>query len=511
MKTKYLRLGAIALGLVAVGGYFLVKTVSKPEAEEVIVYENKVVETIDPQLKDLSLDKIREKGSLIMEKSIEEIQSSISKGDLTYTELTAFYLDRIKTYDKAKKGINAVMEINPNAISEAKKLDEEKSTNKTPLYGIPVLVKDNINTKDMATSAGTLALKDFKPSENAPLINKLIENKAIILGKSNLSELANFFDVLMPSGYSSKLGQTHNPFNPLVLSPSGSSSGSGAAVAANLSAVALGTETTGSIIAPANAQSIVGFKPTKDVISGEGVIPLSSTMDTVGPMTKTVKDAVALFNGAVENPENTITITSTKEDLAKKRIGVYKTDGSEKFVETLKKLGAEVVELEMDKAKLDNEFIMLHDFKIDFEAYAKKYNPPVKTLSELVKFNSEDLDRRAKYGQGLLEDAAKSESNDGEKIKKTVEEYKVYIKGIIDENKLDALAFMNNEGTPIACVPGYPEITVPFGENDNKEPIGVTFFAQAGEDEKIVNLAYAFEQGTNLRLIPEKYKEFIEK
>lgn len=339
MKNKII-IAVIVLAVAFFAAKFFLKSQVQTATEEVIMYDNDVIKTIDAQLQNLPIEEIRKKEKLIMEKSIEEIQESIKKGELTYTELTAFYMDRIRSYDKAKKGLNSVMEINPNAISEAKKLDSEKTESINPMYGIPVLVKDNINTKDMKTSAGTIALKDFQPSENAPVIESLIKNKAIILGKANLSELANFVDTKMPSGYSSKLGQTHNPFDPLMLTPSGSSSGSAVAVAANLSTVALGTETTGSIISPASINSIVGFKPSKGLISTEGVVPLSSTMDTVGPMTKTVKDAVAVFNASIQDESKKINLNTDLKDLSNMRIGVMKGDNSEKLVEALKKVGA---------------------------------------------------------------------------------------------------------------------------------------------------------------------------
>lgn len=507
--VKKIVIAVVVIAIIFVGARFFLKSQLQTAKEEVIMYDNDVVKTIDSQLENLPIEEIRKKDKLIMEKSIDEIQESIKKGELTYTELTAFYLDRIKTYDKAEKGLNSVMAVNPNAISEAKKLDAEKAENKNPMYGIPVLVKDNINTKDMKTSAGTIALKDFQPSENAPVIENLIKNKAIILGKANLSELANYVDTKMPSGYSSKLGQTHNPFNPVVITPSGSSSGSAVAVAANLSAVSLGTETTGSIISPAGINSIVGFKPSKDLISTEGVVPLSSTMDTVGPMTKNVKDAVALFNASIQDESKKINLTYDAKNLANMRIGVLKGDNTEKLIEALKKAGAVPVELQIDD--IDNEFILQQDFKPDFEKYAKKYNAPVKSLAELVEFNKKDLKRNAKYGQDLIEDAAEHKGEDAEKVKKTVAETKEKLNKIMKDNNVEVIAFIDNAGVISPCIAGYPIITVPLGESAAKEPMGATFFAQGGADEKLANTAYAFEKATQSRLIPQKYLEVIKK
>lgn len=507
-KIIYTTLGLLLLLGV---GYLGITKLMTPSGEEALMFDNNVLETINTQLKDLPMDSIRAKSSLIMEKSMEDIQVSIAKGELTYTELTAFYLDRIKTYDKAKNGINAVMEVNPKALEEAKKRDAENAQEKDPIYGMPILLKDNINTKDMATSGGTIALKDFRPSDNAPLVDALLKKKAILLGKTNLSELANFMDEEMPSGYSSKLGQTLNPFGPLRISPQGSSSGSGAGVAANFSAAALGTETTGSIIAPSYIHSIVGFKPSKGLISTEGVLPLSSTMDTVGPMAKNVKDAVVLFNATISDPTKAIKLTSSAPDFSKKRIGVFKGEGSERIIEAVKKAGAQAIELEEDPRFQDNEFILMHDFKIDFNAYVKKYNAPIKSLEDLISFNQKDLAKRAKYGQSLLEDALKDDGSQKEKIAERVKEIQDYIQKLFKDNSLDAIAFVDANSVQIPCTAGYPEITIPFGKNQLDEPTGVTFFGLGGEDEKLINLAYAFEQATQQRLIPKDYVNFLGK
>lgn len=495
---------ALAVGaIVILGARYFLQSQAQTEPEERTVYENNVVKSIEKQLAGLPLEEIRKKENRILEKSIEEIQASVEKGELTYTEITAFYLDRIQRFDKSEKGLNAVVEINPSAIEEAKKLDADKNATKNPMYGIPVLVKDNINTSQMATSAGTVALKDFKPATNAPVVDNLIQNKAILLGKANLSELANFVDTRMPSGYSSRLGQTLSPFQPLRLSPSGSSTGSAVAVAANFSAVALGTETTGSIISPSAVNSIVGFKPSKDWISTEGVVPLSSTMDTVGPMTKTVKDAVALFNASVQNPSNKITLDANPDGLKNKRIGVLPGENRQKLVEALKKAGATPVDIEWNE--IDNEFILLHDFRPDFDAYAKKYGTPVKSLADLVEFNKKDLKRNAKYGQDLLEDAVDNKNEDGKRIRDLVQKTQAAIQKIWKDHQLDAIAFMNSDGVTNPCIAGYPLLTVPFGNNEFEEPIGATFTALHGQDEALANLAFAFEAQTNARQIPTGY------
>lgn len=498
----------ISIGVLIFGGimFFLIRSLM-PEREEYIAYNKQSqIDNINLQLEGIDLEKIRNKKSLIMEKTITEIQDAVKRGELTYEELTAFYLDRIKTYDAVEKGINSVGEINPKAIEQARLLDKTKRN--SPVYGIPVLIKDNINTNDMATSGGTYGLKDFIPKENSDIVKELISNGAIILGKSNLSELANFMANKMPSGYSSKFGQTHNPFNPIELSPQGSSSGSGAAVAANFSAIAIGSETTGSIIAPAGIHSIVGYKPTKDLISTKGVIPLSPTMDTLGPMGKTVEDVAILFNAAIKDNKDKIELPFTLENLKGKRIGVKGTKDS-KLVEKLEKAGAEIVFIELDENEIDNGYIIDQEFRTSLDNYLKTYDAPINSLSNLIEYNKEDMPRRAKYGQNLIETAQKTKIDNGEKLEKMVKTAKNRLEELINENKLDAISFVDNEGVILPAVAGYPVITVPMGFAEENTPQGATFTGKANEDKKLLEIAHAFEKVTNERKIPQKYYENI--
>ncbi|MGI6258125.1 MAG: amidase family protein [Anaerovoracaceae bacterium] len=496
--------------LLMIGGMLSMNGCKKESGEKesgYLSYDKKdQIARIDQQLEGLDIEKIRGKKDLIMEKSVDELQASIAKGDLTYVELTAFYLDRIKTYDTGKKGLNAVMEINPNAIKEAEERDK-MSGEKAGVFGMPVLLKDNINTKDMSTSGGTYALKDFVPESNAVVTDQLIKNGAIILGKSNMAELANYMDFNMPNGYSSKAGQTINPFDPVNLTPEGSSSGSGAAVAANLAPLAMGTETTGSIIAPAAIHSIVGFKPTKDMISTEGVLPLSSSMDCVGPMTKNVMDAAILFNASVSDEGKKVSLNLDPEYLVGKRIGVINGDKDKELVKQLKATGCETVSVKWDEEGIDTEFVLAQDFKKDLNSYLTKYNAPVDSLSALIAFNKKDLDRRAKYGQGSIEDADKTQEPDMVKVQEIVKSAQSRIDKVMEENSLDAIVFADSEGVLLPATAGYSEITVPMGKSKDGTPKGATFVAGGGEDEKLLNIAYSFEQKTKARLIPKKYME----
>lgn len=468
--------------------------------EETIVYENSVVEDVKAQLAGLNLEAIRAKEGLILDKDIEEIQDAVQRGALSYEELTAFYLDRIARLDKGEGGINAVIVVNREALAQARKLDGQKTPARTPMFGMPVLLKDNINTADLPTSGGTLALKDFQPAQDAPLVARLREQGAIILGKANLSELANFVDFNMPNGYSSRIGQTHNPLKPLMISPLGSSSGSAAAVALNLCAASLGTETTGSIIAPAYIHSLVGLKPTKGMISTEGVLPLSSTMDAVGPIARSVKDAVAMYNAALQDQSRQI---SLKEGFSLKgrRIGLLSGEENARLRAALEQQGATVVDIGWAELTQDNGFIIFHDFARDFAAYAEKHGAPVKSLKELLDFNRQDLPRRAKYGQELIEEAAAAKPGSQQKVDKLVQGLQAWVREQMQRHQLDALAFVNDQACHIPATAGFPVVTVPLGQSAQSiDPLGASFFGDAGREEQLMNLAHAFEQATKLRI-----------
>ncbi|WP_243095330.1 amidase family protein [Lachnotalea sp. AF33-28] len=257
----------VLLALAALGVVLYIKKNAPPGEEWISYHSGEVTDTIDRQLEGLDAEEIVwEKGSYVIEKSIQEIQEAVRAEKISYEELTAICLYRIKTFDQCEKGYNSVISVNPDAMAEARQKDENRKQNPeipSDIYGIPVMLKDNINTADMPTSAGAEAFSDFYPSADAGLVKALKDNGAIILGKNNLSEFANYVSNIMPSGYSGSKGQTTNPFGPLKISPSGSSSGSAVAVTANLTPVSIGTETDGSIVAPAAANSTVGFKPSR--------------------------------------------------------------------------------------------------------------------------------------------------------------------------------------------------------------------------------------------------------
>ncbi|WP_303978737.1 amidase family protein [Streptococcus danieliae] len=493
--TTGILVGGAALGA---GAVYLYLQSLMPAKEERLAYRNEqVLASIDKQLEGVDLEGLRAKIPLMEQKSLGELQELLRQGTIRHQDLVAYYLLNIKEKDQSELGTNAVSEINPRAMEEARTFDEKPD--ERLLAGIPVLVKENINTNNLPTSAGAYALKDFIPTKNAPVVDQLLENGTIILGKTNLSEMSYYMSQKNPSGYSAKKGQTTNPFNPLVLSPLGSSSGSAVAMATDLAAVSLGTETSGSIVAPAAINSVVGYKPTRGAISGEGVIPITYTLDTVGPITKTVEDALQTYRAATGK---TSSLSLDKDFIKGKRIGLLKADkGFDKRLEqTLKNLGAQVVSLDIDTSKIDLDFILKNDLEKDLNHYLETSGAPISSLQELVDFNKQDPEVRMRYGQNFLEEALRPK-RDAAKVERILQIATDSLNQAIDDQKLDVLVAKDNYYAHLAAGAGAPELTVPFGLQEGT-PVGATFLAKAGQDEKVIQIAYSFEQLTQLRALP---------
>jgi amidase len=490
----------------------------------------------------------------LKEATIDQLQEKMKNGTYTSESITSMYLKRIETIDKAGPALNAVIEINPDALAIAKAMDKERKEGKIrgPLHGIPVLIKDNINTGDkMMTTAGALALVGNKATEDAFIIKRLREAGAVLLGKTNLSEWANFRSTRSSSGWSSRGGQTKNPVM-LTRNPSGSSSGSGAAVAANLCAVAIGTETDGSVIAPSSFCGIVGIKPTVGLLSRYGIIPISATQDTAGPMARTVKDAAHLLSVLTGVDDRDAVTLESKDKVQKdyttflevtalkgKRLGVEKKffNGHpdvvalyKNAIEQLKKLGAEIVEVDLMKATAalgEAEFTVLqYEFKDGVNKYLSKAHAPVKSLTEVIEFNKKnETTAMPWFKQEILE---MSEAKNGldsaeykEALAKTTSARKI-INDLMVQNKLEAICgtsigyanlidLVNGDYDtgfyfcPPAAMAGYPHITVPMGKV-HELPIGLSFMAGAYEEPKILSFAYAFEQATQKREAPNFLK-----
>lgn len=485
------------------------------------------------------------------ELTISDLQEKMSKGELTARSIVEAYLSRIESIDKSGPRLNSVIEVNPEALSIADKLDEERRNRiRGPLHGIPVLIKDNINTGDkMTTSAGSLALSGHHPATDAFIITQLREAGAIILGKTNLSEWANFRASRSSSGWSSRGGQTLNPYI-LDRSPCGSSSGSGTAVAANLCALAVGTETDGSIACPASVNGIVGIKPTVGLWSRSGIIPISESQDTAGPMARTVKDAAILLGALTRMDPQDKAMAGRKEPvpadytkfldanaLQGKVIGVDKAllKGHEvidvlleKAIDQMKNAGATVLPVDF-KSKFssigkDEYERLLFEFKDGLNRYLEKYNAPVKSLAEVIEFNKKNADRVMPFfGQDIFETAqAKGEVTSAEYLsltKRISAAARAIFKDVFTANKLDAVCGpANGPGWCIdlvngdfftgygmyspAAIAGYPSVTVPLGFV-NGLPIGLSFLGEAYSEGKLISISFSYEQLSKNRAKPE--------
>ena len=489
----------------------------------------------------------------LSELTVSQLQAKMKSGDLTSRSVTQSYLDQIARIDKDGPTLNAVIEINPDALSIADTLDEERKKGKVrgPLHGIPVLIKDNINTADqMQTTAGAIALEGNIAQSDAFVVKQLRNAGAVILGKTNLSEWANFRSTRSSSGWSSRGGQTLNPYI-LDRSPCGSSSGSGVAVAANLCAVAVGTETNGSIACPASMNSVVGIKPTVGLVSRSGIIPISKTQDTAGPFGRTVADAAALLSAITgRDPEDEATSSApdkTPTDytayldpngLKGKRIGVEKDFLKEhervdvlfkNAIDQMKKLGATIVEVDYMKTQ-DLEgaesTLLQYEFKDGVNTYLSKSNAKVKSLDEVIAFNKNNEDKvMPVFKQELLEISTAKGTLDDKDYKEALRKIlnvRKLLAAEFEKNKLDALCgpatgpawcidpvngdFWTGYGSyGPAAVSGFPSITVPMGDL-NEIPIGISFLGKAYDEQGLISIAYAYEQASKNRKAPRFLK-----
>jgi amidase len=463
----------------------------------------------------------------ILEQDIPTLQKHIKEGILSYEKLTLFYLYRIRKFESdSAKSLNSIISLNPNVLKEARARDKNKKENaEHSIYGMPIFLKDNINTKDMPTTAGAIALAENKNTTDAFIVEKLREKGTLILGKVNLSEWAYFFCAGCPLGYSAIGGQTLNPYGRAVFETGGSSAGSGVAVAANFAVAAVGTETAGSITSPSSLNSVVGLKPTIGVLSRTGIVPISSTLDTPGPMTKNVIDNAIFMNALSGYDKNDFASKKIAQDyfqngftqkLKGKRLGVLKsllTDSIyAKTVEKLKKEGVEIVEITPSEISFDGFTTFLNiDMKHDLPKYLSEFaakNIAVKSVKEVVLFNLKDAVLRAPYGQQLFDGIIKDKTTLKELavIKKNLSrESKKYLQALKAEN-LDAILSINNYHSGIAAVAKYPTLTVPMGYKKSGEPISLTFIGTPFSERKLLEIGHAFEQVTNVRKMPKNYQ-----
>ncbi|MBT2584099.1 amidase family protein [Planococcus sp. ISL-109] len=466
------------------------------------------------------------------EMTIAKMQEEMELGNVTSEELVLMYKENISLRNQ---NLNAMLEINPDALLTAQALDFERRQKgpRSKLHGIPLLIKDNIDTGDkMHTSAGSLALENHYALRDATVVEKLRAAGAVILGKTNMTEWANFMSDKMTNGYSSRGGQVKNPYGPFDVG--GSSSGAAAAIATNLAAAAIGTETSGSIINPAAQNSLVGIKPTIGLISRRGIIPLSHTQDTAGPLARTVEDAVTVFEALIgKDEEDTITAFAEtfnsydwhqhlkKNGLSSvcfgvdrelfKKIGDEQLDAFEKALDQLRECGADIKEISLGADQEDLGFaVLLHEFKSDLNAYLASSNPgqPIRSLRDIISFNNEHSTTMLKFGQNLLEQADRLSGMLTEREYVEALERNRFLaaeqgmNASLQKARVDALLLPQDFGCNIGAAAGFPSITVPYCQTQAGEPFSITFAGQAFDEPKLIEYAYAFEHATKGRQRP---------
>ncbi|MBG7611186.1 amidase [Polaribacter sp. BAL334] len=490
---------------------------------------NEVFKPFNDDLAKFSEEDYQALKPIILEQNIPTIQKSIKDGNLTYEKLTLFYLYRIRKFESdSTLSLNSIISLNPDVVKQAKEKDKNaKNIPDFSVYGMPILLKDNINTNNMPTTAGAVALKDNQTKNDAFIVEKLKESGALILGKVNLSEWAYFFCSGCPLGYSAIGGQTLNPYGRGEFETGGSSAGSGVTVAANFAVAAIGTETSGSITSPSSMNSVVGLKPTIGMLSRTGIVPISSTLDTPGPMTKNVIDNAILAQAMlgkdnadessfeVEKDDFNADIIS-KGSLKGKRLGVLQSLLTDTIyaatIEKLKNAGAELVELNPQQPSFNGFITLLNiDMKHDLPKYLANNADKslfIKNVKSVVEFNKKDSLLRAPYGQQLFEGIVKDTTTLAqlEVVKQNLKlDGENYLKALKEQN-LDAILSINNYHSGIAAVSFHPTLTVPMGYKKSGEPISLTFVGLPFSESNLLKIGYAFEQLSKARKMPKNYQ-----
>ena len=461
---------------------------------------------------------------LVYEKSIPEIQQSVIDGKLTYYKLSLFYLTRIYLIEFDKESyLNSIISINKNILREAKNKDKIKNTNIYSLHGIPILLKDNIGFKGLPTTAGAHSLKN-NFTDDASIVKQLKDSGALILGKTNLSEWANYFCYGCPNGYSAMGGQTLHPYGRKILDTGGSSSGSGVSTTSNLAAASLGSETSGSILSPSSANSLVGMKPTIGNVSRAGIVPISSTLDTAGPMTKFVIDNILIYNAindfdplddySVENYD--IRIKEVVENkLEEYKIGYYKSfyerDSLYKnAIDFLIEDGVKLQAIDAPQIRLEGfAKILDEDMRYDLRSYLFFYgskNLKVEDISSIIKYNEMDSVERAPYGQGIFKKIIQDTMtiNDFEDLKfELMNKGNEFFDIPMNKYNLDAVLSINNYHAGYAAMAHNPCLTVPMKLRENNEPAGLTIIGKSFQEQKLYEIGYFFEKKYKGRIPPK--------
>lgn len=464
---------------------------------------------------------------LILNNDISTIQKYISQEKFSYEDLVKFFIYRIYTHEFDKNlYLNAIISLNPNVINEARDLDNSIKKDNL-LYGIPLLIKDNINVKGLATTAGASVFENNYVDNNAFVINQLKENNVLILGKLNMSEWAYYFCRPCPVGYSSLGGQTLNPYGRKKFESGGSSSGSGVSIAANYAMGSLGSETSGSILSPSSKNSLVGLKATIGNISRSGIIPISSFYDTSGPMTTNVMDNVLLYNGMIGYDKNdNLSYEVKKIDLkemtgfkgSKIKVGISERYNSDSLVinalNDLKEIGVESVSFKSKSYSLPHfRNILTSDMKRDLPQYILGYGNKklsVKNVKDIVSYNSRDTFLHAPYDQMLFKEIV-NDSISNNRLHEMKEETKSrannYLNSIMKENDFDVFVSVDNDMAGIAAAAHYPALTIPMGYRHNGQPANITFITRSNNEQLLYNLGFHYEKISMNRKVPDIYKK----
>ena len=462
---------------------------------------------------------------LIINQNITSIQSHISEGKFNYEDLVKFYLYRIYNFEMDKDlYLNSIISLNPEIINEAKELDRNNKPENL-LYGIPILVKDNINVEGMITSAGATVFKDNFIDVDARVIENLKNNNALILGKLNMSEWAYYFCRPCPVGYSSLGGQTLNPYGRKVFESGGSSSGSGVSIAANFAAASIGSETSGSILSPSSKNSLVGLKPTIGSISRSGIVPISSFFDTSGPMTTNVYDNAILYNSMIGyDDKDELSYKADKIDLEEMTsfnpknivVGMSSNDLKDSLItialDDLKITGVSNAIYDPEEYSLPSfRSILTSDMKRDLPKYITDYankDIQVFNVTDIVEFNNKDTLINAPYGQYIFNEIKEDQVSDSElkqmKIN-TKSQATDYLNKIMTNNEFDIFISVDNNMAGIAAAAHFPALTIPMGYRSDGLPSNITFIAKSKNEQLLYNIAYRYENQSKRRVPPKKY------
>ena len=466
--------------------------------------------------------------SYILEQNIPSIQKHINSGHLTYEQLTLFYIYRMYLFELDRtRFLNALISLNPNVLKQARQYDRDRLNGiEHPLYGMPILLKDNIDATPMATTAGAAAMVNNFPAQDAFIVEKLKAKGALILGKVNMSEWAYYFCQGCPVGYSALGGQTLNPYGRRVFETGGSSSGSGVAVAANYAVAAIGSETSGSILSPSGKNSVVGLKPTIGALSRSGIVPISSSLDTAGPMTKNVIDNAILLSALIgEDRRDSYSYQASPIrfdhldtiSLKGKRLGInsrFEKDSlMQRAVAAMKAKGAVVISFDPPEIQM-NQFRRLLDVDMrgDLPQYLNTFAHPelgLDSVKDVVAFNLKDTLLHAPYGQGIfirITEENKSQVEFETQKQQLMQTAKDYFEHTMDEYDLDAFLSIDNYSARNAAAAHFPALGVPMGYDSMGQPKNLTFIAPSKKEQLLLELGAAFERLENVRQLPQLFQ-----